>query len=351
MAPSTIKALKSALETGKFAPVWLFHGEDDYLKDGKVREVIARVTEPATRDFNLDVRRGSELDPAALSDALEALPMMAERRLVVIRDVLALKKEARARLDRHLRAPSTDTVLLLVVPAGAKPDAALIAGAESVEFKPLSDDALQKWIQHEVKGLKATISPAAISLLASLGGHDLAQLAGELHKLANYTNGAPIDEAAVAAVTGIRPGVTMADLLDLVAKREMLRAVAMVEELLMQPKTSGVQLVMALTSQFLAIGWGLAAKADGLEASRLDAEYWTLLKSSGGAYTGRPWGDAVKCWVRALPHWDLPSVERAIRELVRADAALKDTRVSSETQILTSLLLSMSRSSGERRAA
>lgn len=352
MATVTMKAFKAALEAGRLDPVYLFHGSDDFLKEEKVRALIARATDPSTRDFNLETLRGAECDAARLSGALEALPMLAERRVVILRDPDALKKPVRERLERYVAAPASDTCLILVLPSGAKADADLIKATSAVEFRALADDDLLLWIAHQAQtSCGTTIAPEAATLLASYGGNDLALLSGELQKLAAFTNFGTITVAAVEAVTGVRPGCTLADLLDHAAARETTKAIALVEEVLAQPKMSGVVVVLALASQTLAIGWGVAARARGLSASRLESEFFTLLKEGGSAYTGRSWGDAVKCWARAVPKWTADDVAHALPHLLAADSALKDTKVSSEEQIVTSLLLAITPVASRRRAA
>lgn len=355
MAPTTsFKALKSALESGRFEPVYLLHGADDYLKEDKVRAIVARATDPSTRDFNLEVLRGAELDVAALATALEALPLLAERRVVVLREPGAMKKPVRERLDRHLASPPPEVLLLLVAPAAAKADTALTSHARvaAVEFKPLADGDLLKWIDHQARTVcGTTIAPDAAELLAAYGGNDLALLAGELQKLASYAGGAEIGRDAIDAVTGVRPGRTLGDLLDLAASRDTMGAMALVEEVLSQPKQSAVTMVMALAAQVLAVGWGVAARARGLPVGRLEGEFFSLLKEGGSVYTGRPWGEAVKCWARAVPKWSAADIDRALPHLLAADSALKDTKVSSEAQIVTSLLLAITPPRAQRRAA
>jgi DNA polymerase-3 subunit delta len=351
MAATTFKALKAALASGEFEPVYVFHGADDHLKDENVRAVIARATEPGTRDFNLDQLRGAEVELSELSTALEALPMLAARRVVVLRDPGAMKKPLRERLEKHLAKPAPDVLLLLVVPGGAKPEAWLTNAGAALEFKSLEGADLEKWIAHESTRANGTeIAPAAAARLAAYGGSDLALLAGELRKLASFTNGAPIDDAAIEAVTGVRPGVTMGDLLDRVAMRDITGAIPMVEEVLAQPKNSGVTLVMALTAQVLAVGWGVAARARGFPQHQLEREYFGLLKEAGSVFTGRAWGDAVKAWAKAVPRWTLADVSRALPHLHAADAALKDTKVSSEAQIVVSLLLALAPTTQKRAA-
>lgn len=342
MAPSPFKTLKAALASGTFDPVYVFHGADDHLKDENVRAVVARATEAATREFNYEMLRGGETDVSTLAAALDALPLLAERRVVVLRDPGAMKKAAKDRLGTYLKRPAPELLLLLVVPSGAKVDASLLAVATEFEFRPLEGPDLQKWIAHEsVTANRTPISPAAATRLAAYGGSDLSLLAGELRKLAAYTNGSSIEESAVEAVTGVRPGVTMSDLLDRVGQREIAAAIEIVEEVLAHPKNSGVTTVLALTTQVLAIGWGLAARARGVAAHQVEREYFGLLKEAGNAFTGRPWGEATRAWARYLPRWTSADVTRALPQLAAADAALKDTKVSSETQIIVSLLLAL----------
>jgi DNA polymerase-3 subunit delta len=186
------------------------------------------------------------------------------------------------------------------------------------------------------------ISGPAIELLQAAVGSDLHQLAGELDKLASYMEGRgeEIGEDAVAAVVGVTRGETQADLLDAVADRNVSRALELVPHVLAQPKTTGVSIVMALTTQMLAISWGRAKLDEGLSRARLSQEYFDLLRETG-AYTGRPWGSAAGTWTRAAERWTRDALDRALDALLEADIALKESRVSSDEQLLASVILSL----------
>ena len=87
----------------------------------------------------------------------------------------------------------------------------------------------------------------------------------------------------------------------------------------------------------------LTASIEQIEAEirgALEREYFSLLKESG-AFPMRPWGEAVTCWARAVPRWDAAACDAALTRLLAADEALKGTRVSSEEQVVTSLVLGM----------
>src|SRR6185503_1137656 len=103
-----MKALRPALQDKKFSPAYYLHGEDEYLKEEALRHLVDAAIDPATRDFNLDQRRGSDLDAESLASLVGMPPMMAERRVVVIRDVTALRKDARVALESYLAKPASE---------------------------------------------------------------------------------------------------------------------------------------------------------------------------------------------------------------------------------------------------
>lgn len=341
MSARTLRELRAAIVKRAFEPVYYLHGDDDYRKDAAIRELTAAALDPATRDFNYDQLRAGDATPERLASALHTPPMMAERRLVILRDLPALKKDARAVLEPYLTRPSRDTVLVLVAPAGAKVDKQAEDLAAAYAFGQLTDKDLPDWIaQHAREAHGTAISPAAVALLQSVVGHDVAFLAAELDKLASYTGGAEIDEEAVAAVAGVRRGETMGDFLDRIAERNAPAALALIEHVLTLPKSGAVPIIMALTVQTMALGWARYARDHGLPAHRLEGEFFGLLKETS-AFPMRPWGEAVKCWARNAAKWDAASVERGLAVLLAADRAAKDTRLSSDEQMLASIVCSL----------
>lgn len=348
---AALKTLRDAVKKRQFDGAYYVYGDDEYQKNDAVRQLVAAAVDPATRDFNLDHRRGADLDAETLGSLLYTPPMMAERRVAVIRDVGALRKDARAALDRYLKRPSHETMLLLVASAGAKTDKALQTSTTPMEFSPLDGSRVSKWIAHHAKTeLGVEITESAADLLHEAVGNDLYQLAAELDKLASYTSGAPITEDAIGAAVGIRRGETASDFLDKVLRRDATGALELIPHILAQPKTSAVSVVMALSTQMLAVAWGRSRLDSGLPAGRLEGEYFQLLKSTG-AYPGRPWGAAARAWATAAREWKTSECDRAVSALLAADVALKESRVSSENQILATAVLAICAASGRRRAA
>ncbi|HTK48937.1 MAG TPA: DNA polymerase III subunit delta [Gemmatimonadaceae bacterium] len=348
MASAGEKALHAALKKRVFDPVYYLVGEDDFQKERASRQLADAAADPATRDFNLEIRRSSELDAETLDALLSTPPMLAERRVVVLRDVDKLKKGPRELLERYLARPAADTVLILVWPSGVKAEKALSDHATLVDFAPLDGERLPKWVTYHAQTLGRAITPEAVALLVEATGGELAQLAIELEKLASY---APetIDEAAVAAVVGVRRGESLGDLLDAVAERDAGVALGLIPLVLQQPKITPVSIVMALTAQTLALGYAEAALSAGVAHRALYGELMALLRETG-AYPHRPWGEAVGAWTKHAARWSAADVDAAVDALLTADVALKETRISSPEQLLTNLVLALCGRTSRRAA-
>lgn len=350
MASAGEKALQAALKKRAFDPVYYFYGDDDFLKDMRVRELVEAAVDPATRDFNLELRRGTEIEAEALDSLLSTPPMLAERRVVVVREVDKLRKDARKLLDDYLKRPAADSVLLLVSLSGIKVDKGLSERTTAIEFAPLTGDRVPRWVAYQAETvLGRTITPAAISLLVEVVGDDLSQLAMELEKLASFSSDA-IDEAAVSSVVGVRRGESLGDLLDAVAARDATTALTLIPGVLQQPKMSAVLIGMHLATQMLALSYGEAARARGVPARSLYNEFMTLLKETG-AFPGRPWGEAVNAWTKYSERWSEGELDAALAMLLAADEAFKETKISSDEQLLTSLVLALCGTGSSRRAA
>lgn len=352
MSGSSLKTLREAIKRRSFDGAYFITGEDDYQKDDAVRQLVETALEPDLRDFNLDVRRSGELDPETLGVLLSTPPMMAERRVIVLREVNTLRKDARKTLDEYLKSPASDLVLIMTGAAGTKADISLSSAVTVLEFGFLAGDRIPKWIAHHAtNALGIGITEPAVELLQAAVGSDLHQLAGELDKLASYMQerGEEINEDAVAAIVGVRRGETQSDLLDAVADRNISRSLELIPHVLAQPKTTAVSVVMALSTQMLAISWGRARLDEGLSRARLTQEYFDLLKETG-AFTGRSWGSATAVWARAAERWSREGLDRALDSLLDADVALKESRLSSEEQLLATVVLSLC-AAEERNAA
>ena len=321
-------------------PVYYFHGDEDVLKDEAVRALVELVVDPSARDFNLDRRSAADLDPGAFHSLVNTPPMLAPRRVVVLRGLEDLKKTSKARQEvlRYLAAPSPTTLLVLVQGAGTPPDPELARGATTVAVEPLPPARVLKWMAHQARQLRLRLEPDAAELLAAAVGNDLGALAQELGKLSALAIGRSATRDDVAALVGVRQGETLQDFVDAALERRAAAAARLVEPVLEQAGMTGVRMVTALGTAVLGTALARAELDRGTTSPRLESVVLSAVRAA------RPWGvgnwqDTASRWARWATLWSAAELRGALRLALTADRALKSSTVTDERGILMQLVL------------
>jgi DNA polymerase-3 subunit delta len=344
MPELSIDALLRAARRGEsLMPVIYLHGPEDLLKEEAIRTVIEHVLDPGLRDFNLDQRSATQLDPEAVYSLCNTPPMMAERRVVIIRDIEAWKRKAKAKeiFLAYLERPSPDVVVLLVQGAGEEhEDKELAKRAASVACKPLTADRAAKWVQHRAKQQGAVVEPAGAEHLVRTVGTELAALAAEIDKLAALAGDGPITADHVGGVVGVRHGETKYDWRDAVLDGDAAQAGRLLAPVLAQAGVTGVNLVTLLGTTLVGVGAARSFYERRLRGAQLeDAVFKLLLRSRIYGLLG--YKDESKRWARWAAEWPASRLRAALRAAVAADAALKGTTISDEHGILLDLVLTL----------
>src|SRR5262249_31886736 len=92
-------------------PVYVLHGEEDFLKRQVLGTLRTIVFGKEGGDFGLSVQAGDKADFAAIVDELNTLPFLGPRRLVVVENAEAFVTKYRALLEKYVAEPSLHGVL------------------------------------------------------------------------------------------------------------------------------------------------------------------------------------------------------------------------------------------------
>jgi DNA polymerase-3 subunit delta len=343
MAALTLDALLRSLKKSPADPVYLLHGDEDVLKNEAVQAILAAAVEPAARDFNLDTRWAADLDVEAFHSLVHTLPLLADRRAVLIRGIEALgkrKSKLRDELLRYVTAPNPSTVLILVTSAGEDPDAEVARRATAVALEPLAPDRVPRWIAHYAGTVKLTLDPDAVELLIAAVGSDLGALARELDKLAAVTGdtGRAASAEDVTALVGVRRGETASDLVAAALERRAADAARLAGPVLGQTGMSGVKLVTLLGAHLIGTSLARAERDRGKSGLRLEEAVFQQLLAA------RPYGlgsykEEAARWSRWSAQWTAGELATALRAALAADVALKTTTVTDDRGIVTQLVL------------
>jgi DNA polymerase-3 subunit delta len=346
MPAQSLDAFLRSLAKGDPATAYYFHGPEDLLKDEALRALLDRVLDPSLRDFNLDQRGAGQLDADTLFALCTTLPMMAERRVVVLREIEALKRKPKVRgaLLDYLGRPAPETVLVLIQGAGEESEDKEIArAAVTVACEPLPEDRVLRWLERRAKGLGVDLpEDAALHLVRAVGG-ELASLAGELDKLAALPAGEPFTVDRVGELVGTRRGETIFDWRDAVMEDRVGPAVHLIGPLLDQPGCSGVKLAAVLGTTLVGVGVARSYLDQRLRGRALDDAVFRAIQRCR-VFGLLSWSEEKSRWIRWGPRWPAERVTGALRAVLAADTALKGTTISDERGILTDLVLRMAMS-------
>jgi DNA polymerase-3 subunit delta len=341
--------LLRALGRGEVAPVYYLFGSEDILKDEGARAIVDQALEVHERDFNFDQRSAQGLEPEELHSLVNTLPMMAARRVVLIRDIDTWKKKTSVRevLEKYLGNPSADTVLLLIEAAPNEeklrewaPDEMILARAYGVDFEPLPPDRVVRWLGYHAKRLGITFADGAAEHLAAAVGYGLGALRAEIEKFGSLAEPGPISRDQVGDIVGIRHGETLEDWIEAVLGGDPARAVALGSRVIEQSGMSGVKMVTALGTSLVGLRLARAHYDTGSRGGALERVLLERLRQVRPFGIGE-WKATTKNWSRWAETWPATRLRAAIRATLEADRALKGTRITDESGLIAQLGLQL----------
>ena len=189
--------------SGNPQPVWVLHGEEEFLRGELVHAAPELfVPDESTRSFNCDILYGAETTMDQVISIARSYPMMAERRLIIVRDAEKIlrakpagaskskKKQTEDPLVAYLTQPNPDAVLIFDLEKfGARnqsPFKELSEKAKVIEFPVLKESDVIEWDRVRAKALGYTLAADAARLLVAYLGNPLRLHANEVEKLATY---------------------------------------------------------------------------------------------------------------------------------------------------------------------
>lgn len=237
------------IEAKQFEKIYFLHGEEAYYIDAITNAILANALEDHERDFNQTILYGKDTDALSLISDAKGYPMMAERRVVVLKEAQDFK--GMEDLLAYFEAPSDQTVFVInykyknydsrkkSIKAAAKNG--IVFKSEKVPEYKLSD-----WIGNYVKTQGFGITPKAIMLLAEFLGNDLSKIINELDKLAILVEkGTTINEIHIEENIGISKDYNVFELVNAVSVRDVTKALTIVDYFNHNPKSTSIIVVIS----------------------------------------------------------------------------------------------------------
>lgn len=205
-----LQELKNDLKSGQLHTFYILCGQEAYLRTYYLEQLVKKLTGGAADAFNYHRFDSQTLTPEALADAVEAMPMMADRTLVRVEDVdlFKLHEDERAQYAKILSdIPEYCCVVFVYSALEYKPDArmkeladVLKKNARVVEFKKQSERDLVVWICRHFKARGKEISDDLCRYLIFLTDGAMQSLVGEIDKIATFSTTVNISRGDIDAV-------------------------------------------------------------------------------------------------------------------------------------------------------
>lgn len=188
-------SIKDDLKTGNFKNVYLFWGEEDFLKDYYAKDIIKKVVDGATFDFNYKEFNRCSPDNDEIEDFLNAYPFMADKKVLYIKDSGLMKSASDS--EKNFWAKILDDV----------PDYAIIIFSEhkldgrnaiykkisknfhAEEFPLKPKKELVSWVSRYIGQYQKTMSFETIEYFLDCCTNQMYLLKNELEKLASFKPG------------------------------------------------------------------------------------------------------------------------------------------------------------------
>ncbi len=234
--------LRQDIAQNRISNLYIFWGEETYLRDYYISELVSKL---ADGDENaVRTMTGRECTPQALSDAVLSCPFLAERSLVIVRDVDILAPDAKlaAAAPGILASIPEETCLVFVLgdtePGSSKMNKKIAEvfsqHGRSVCFSRPAADEFNRWIRRRFAAMGKNCSSAEAAYLAGLCGGLMFSAIPEIEKIGAFAPGEEITRADIDAVVIPVTETVIFNLTDAVAARDIVRAQAQLEILAKQ---------------------------------------------------------------------------------------------------------------------
>jgi DNA polymerase-3 subunit delta len=237
----TLDDLRAELEAGRVRCGYLVVGAEPLLRDDALEAIRIAVLADGSSDFDYERLDGGMVTPAALLDAVRTLPVLAPRRLVVLREPEAARAKARGLTDALAEAlvaveDGRDTVLVVLAEKvdGRSRWVKAFGSAAVVRCDPPRKvRALTDFIAAEASRQGVDVDEAAIALLAERTGPQLLMLRQEIAKAALFAGpGEKVKAKHVAESTSDVAEEPIWDLTDAIGEGRCSDALALLGKLL-----------------------------------------------------------------------------------------------------------------------
>ena len=226
--------LKKDIAAGTLQPIYIFHGEETYLREYYLSQAAKKLVPVGFEEFNFHKVEGKGLSVQALAELTEAMPMLSERTLVQVVDfdIFKLNEEQRKAFVALLEDfPEYCCLIFVYDQLEYKPNKTMKTLHKAVEkavsvvkFETQSRSDLLNWIARRFRANNKGIDPQTAEHLIFTCGSLMNGLIPEIEKVSAYAKGSVVTKEDIDAVAAPILEAQVFEMTAAISKRDFDRA-------------------------------------------------------------------------------------------------------------------------------
>ncbi len=263
------ESIISEWKKGVFKPVYWLEGEEPFFIDQVVEYAEHNILNESEASFNLSVFYGRDADWAAIINACRRYPMFAERQVILLKEAQQMRDIDK--LEGYVEKPLPSTVLVIAykdkkVDARTKFAKTIKKIGEMLSSSKLKDYELPAWTSEYIQKQGLSVSHKGLQMLVDNIGSDLSRIANEIDKLViNLKGRNNITEEDIEKYIGISKEFNPYELQDALAKKDLAKAIRIIQYFEHNPKAGPIQLVLPTLYNYFSKVYAIYALEDKSE--------------------------------------------------------------------------------------
>lgn len=230
--------LRRELAAGEVGNLYVFYGEETYLRDRSLEKMKELLLTGGLDDFNYHILAGKDYSLSSLHQLVDAMPMMSERTMVVVTDYDMDKGDREGLMELLEDLPEYVCLIFVYDILEYKPDnrsklAKLVKEkGKVVNFARQGQKKLTKWVDARFQALGHDISAPDAEYLIFRCGDLMTGLISEIGKIGAYAKARRITRQDIDAVSTPQLDAVIFNLTDAIAAKNFDKAFSVLGELL-----------------------------------------------------------------------------------------------------------------------
>ncbi len=246
-----MKHIQEDIKKQEFRPVYLFYGEEPYLKQ-QYREKLQAALLPTEDTMNFSRFAGRGVSIREIIDLGETLPFFAPRRVILLEDTGFFKNKCEELADYLKEMPEHLCMIFSEseVDKRSRMYKAVQKAGRVCECKRQEEKALMRWVLSILGKEKKKITQRDMELFLTKTGNDMGNIRMELQKLLDYTMGREvIAREDIEAVCVTQTSSRIFEMVRAVAEKNQKKALELYGDLL-QLREPPMRILYLMARQF-----------------------------------------------------------------------------------------------------